>query len=298
MKREAGSRYAAGWHARETEMGIFGPVLLAAFAAAQSGPPGVAQIMARVAANQQSARDIRRSYVYRQEPLLRMHRASGKLAREERADYIVTPVKQGFEKRLSKFAGKYEFKGKYVPYDQPGYRYKDLDLDGDLMHSMAEDMLNDHKSPDGIGQDLFPLTAEEQKKYDFRLAGTETYRGRTVYRVAFQPRRDVPHGEDDPCWKGEALIDTEEYQPVLVTTSLAEKIPLAVKVLLGTDVKGLGFSVAYRKFAGVWFPVSYGGEFEVRGLFFYKRTISVAMQNSDFRKTDVTSTVVYATDAH
>jgi len=86
---------------------------------------------------------------------------------------------------------------------------------------------------------------------------------------------------------------------VRLETSLAGKIPALVKVLLGTDIKGLGFSVTYRKFAdGVWFPVSYGGEFEVRGLFFYKRKISVSMRNSDFRKTDVNSTVVYATDVH
>jgi hypothetical protein len=194
-----------------------------------------------------------------------------------------------------KFEGKYEHRGKYVSYDQPGYTYQDLDIDGDLIRDMSNDMMNDQKSRDGIGCDLFPLTAEEQKKYDFRLVGTEIYRGRSVYRVAFEPR----HGDDAPDWKGEALIDAEEYQPVMVETSLAEKIPTLVKVLLGTDIKGLGFSVTYRKFADdVWFPVSYGGEFEVRGVFFYKRNISVSLLNSDFRKTDVKSTLVYATDAH
>jgi len=280
-------------------MTISGLILFAAVAAAQCAPPDVTQIMARVGANQQSAHDARQFYVYRQEQLLRMRRGSGKLAREERREYVVTPVKQGFQKQLSKFAGMYEFKGKLVAYDQPEYHYKDLDLDGDLIHDMSDDMINDRKSPDGIGQDLFPLTAEEQKKYSFRLVGTEDYRGRSVYRVAFQPRRNAPGGEDDPSWKGEALIDAEEYQPVQVVTSLAERIPVLVRVLLGTDIKGLGFSITYRRFAdGVWFPVSYGGEFEVRGLFFYKRKISVAMQNTDFRKTDVNSSVVYATDAH
>ena len=70
-----------------------------------------------------------------------------------------------------------------------------------------------------------------------------------------------------------------------------------MKTLLGTDVKGLGFSVAYQKFAdGVWFPVSYGGEFELRVLFFYKRTISVSMTNTDFRRVDVNSQVSYASE--
>jgi hypothetical protein len=273
--------------------------LLAALCALAAEPANVAQIMARVGANQETTRDARQLYVYRQEQLLRMHRGNGQLAREERAEYMVMPAKQGSEKQLAKFAGKYEFKGKYVAYDQPDYHYKGVDIDGDLIHDMAEDMMNDKKSRDGLGKDLFPLTAEEQRKYDFRLVGTELYRGRSAYRVAFQPRPNAHHDEDGTSWKGEALIDTEEYQPVLVVTSLAEKVPLLVKTLLGTDIKGLGFSVTYQKFAGgVWFPVSYGGEFEVRGLFFYKRKISVSMRNSDFRKTDVNSTVVYVTDAH
>jgi hypothetical protein len=259
----------------------------------------VAQIMARVAANQQTARIARQNYVYRQEQTIRMRRVNGKLAREQRAEYVVTPGKDGFEKKLAKFEGKYEFKGKYVPYDHPDYKYKDVDIDGDLIQDMAQDMMDDRKSRDGLGHDLFPLTAEEQRKYDFRLVGKEVYRERPVYRVAFQPRRGAHGDEDDPTWKGEALIDAEEFQPVMLETSLAEQIPLAIKLLLGTDIKGLGFSVTYRKFAdGVWFPVSYGGEFEVRGLFFYRRKVSVAMQNSDFRKTDVQSTLVYVTDAH
>ncbi len=86
------------------------------------------------------------------------------------------------------------------------------------------------------------------------------------------------------AWKGVALIDAAEYQPVSVTTDLAARTPLAVKVLLGSDVKGLGFSISYEKIAdGVWFPVSFGGEFEVRGLFLYKRTISISLVNKNFR---------------
>jgi hypothetical protein len=37
-----------------------------------------------------------------------------------------------------------------------------------------------------------------------------------------------------------------------------------------------------------------GGEFEVRAVFFYKRTISVSMTNIDFRRFDVTTKVAYA----
>jgi hypothetical protein len=154
-------------------------------------------------------------------------------------------------------------------------------------------MTNHQNSRDGIDQDLFPLTYHQQLKYVLKLLGVETYRGREVWRVSFAPR----HGKvEDAGWKGEALIDQAEYQPLFVATNLAFQMPLLVKTLLGTDIKGLGFSVAYQKFEdGVWFPVSYGGEFEVRAVFFYKRTISVSMVNSDFKRSSVNSTVTYQT---
>ncbi len=111
--------------------------------------------------------------------------------------------------------------------------------------------------------------------------------------MSFAPK---PHMED-ANWKGQALIDKAELQPVLVTTDLAFKMPLLVKTLLGTNVKDLGFTLTYKKFEdGVWFPVSYGGEFEVRGVFVYRRTMSISLTNSDFHKLDVNSTIAYATE--
>jgi hypothetical protein len=161
------------------------------------------------------------------------------------------------------------------------------------------------KALDVVAHDYFPLTAGEQAKYNFSLEGTETLRGHAVYRIRFEPRirgrhslgaLDLNLDDDDGAadWKGVALIDAAEYQPVSVTTDLATKVPLAVKVLLGTDVKGLGFSISYERFTdGVWFPVSFGGEFEIRGLFLYKRTISISLVNKNFRHVDVNSTVAY-----
>jgi hypothetical protein len=268
-----------------------------AWVAAQAQAPDVAEIMARVGVNQVKAQEARAAYVYSQKQLLRMRRGNSALAREERREYLVTPANRNSPRELAKFEGKYEYHGRYVSYDHPGYKYKDLDIDGDLIDDMSNDMMSDKDSRDGIGRDLFPLTEKEQRKYDFRLVGTETYRGRAVHRVAFQPKARHDSDEDGADWKGEALIDAEEYQPVLVTTSLASKIPMAVKILLGTDNKGLGFSLTYQRVdGGVWFPASYGGEFEVRGLFLYKRKISVSMVNTDFHKTDVKSTVLYKMD--
>jgi hypothetical protein len=279
-------------------MKILALALMAGAGGAWAQTPDVEQIMHRVAINQAKAIEERGLYIYTQQQVIRMRRGNGKLAREERREYVVTPDLHRGKKNLAKFEGKYEYRGQFVPYDHPGYEYKDVDIDGELINEMSNDMFHDKKSRDGIARDLFPLSYHEQLKYDFRLVGAEVYRGQNVYRVAFHPKvHQSLLDEDDATWKGEALIDANEYQPVLITTSLASTVPMAVKILLGTNIKGLGFSVSYRKFEdGVWFPVSYGGEFDVRGLFFYRRKISVSMVNTDFHRLDVNSTVQYKTD--
>jgi len=271
-------------------------LLFAAAGYALAQPPDIDQIMTRVALNQAKSQDSRQDWVYNQRQVLRMIRGSGTLAREEQREYLIVPKRRHIEKQLTKFEGRYADRGKEGSYDKPGYHYKDLDIDGELLDEMSNEMTNDEKSPDGIARDLFPLTYHQQLKYSFQLKGAESYRGREVYRVAFEPKPHMhPDNEDDFLWKGEALIDAAEYQPVLVNTSMATRIPMAVKILLGTNIRGLGFSVSYQKFAdGVWFPVSYGGEFDVRAVFFYKRKISVSMVNSDFRRADVTSNIAYA----
>jgi hypothetical protein len=53
-----------------------------------------------------------------------------------------------------------------------------------------EGSTRESKARDGISHDYFPLTAREQAKYNFSVGGTETLRGRTVYRVRFEPK---PH---------------------------------------------------------------------------------------------------------
>jgi len=251
----------------------------------------VDQIMGRVAENQARAQDMRRAYVYNQKILARFHRTNGKLAREEKLEYEVAPTPSGVEKKLVRCEGKYERHGKTVTYDVPGQQSGDLDIDGDLIRDMVNDMTSDKDTKDGLARDLFPLTPKEQEKYIYTLEDKEVYHGRPIYRISFRPK---PH--EDADWKGEALIDAEECQPLTVTTKFAVKIPVAVKVLLGTDIKGLGFSVNYQKFDdGLWFPVSYGGEFHVRAVFFYARTMSISMVNSGFRRANVSSKIAYDT---
>jgi hypothetical protein len=268
-------------------------LIFAAAGLAHAQTPGIESIMSQVATNQAKAQELRYLYVYTQKQLLRFVRSNGKIAREERREYVVTPRLHKVKKELVHFEGRYANHGQFVSFDRPGYQHKNLDLDAELLNDMSKDMTDDPQSRDGIGRDLFPLTYHQQLKYTFTMLGTETYQGRDVYRVSFVPKPRV----EDADWKGQALIDKAELQPVMVTTNLAYKIPLLVKTLLGTNIKGLGFTLTYRKFEdGVWFPVSYGGEFEVRGLFLYRRTMSISLTNSDFHKLDVNSTIAYATE--
>ena len=103
-------------------------------------------------------------------------------------------------------------------------------------------------------------------------------------------------GDDEDVWAGETLIERDEFQPVLISTTLAEKIPLWVKAVFGTDIQALGFKVTYQKFEqGLWFPVTYGGEFQLKALFLYSRKIGISMRNSGFHHADVHSRITYAT---
>lgn len=272
----------------------------AGFLAAQT--PAVNSIMSQVGINQAKSREQRAQWIYRQKQTLRMVRGSGKLAREEHREYAVLPDRRGVKKELTNFDGKYARHGTYISYDKPGYEYKGMDLDGSLIGQMSDDLTNDKDSVDGIESDLFPLTYHQQLKYVFRLeGGLEEYRGHQVWKVEFEPKRraSIIDGDDEGngSWKGEALIDVQELQPVAITTNLAWKMPAAIRILLGTNIRGLGFSLSYRKVAdGVWFPVSYGGEFEVTGLFLYRRTMSISLVNSDFRHADVSSQIAFQKD--
>lgn len=265
-------------------------LLLLQPAAQTGGPVTIDDLMARVAENQDRAQDSRKDWIYQQDVLVRMHRSNGKLAREEEWKYLVTPTPSGLKRERQAFEGKYELKGKFISYDQPHHEYKGLDIDGDLISDIGEDFGNDKNSKDGISAELFPLTKKEQTRYTFKLEAHEDYRGTDAYRVTFRPKP----GEEKGDWKGEAIIDAAEFQPIVVTTGLAWGIPTSVKVLLGTDISHLGFKINYKKVAdGIWFPTSYGGEFNFKALFLYKRKVSLAVKNDEFKKTEVTTKIAY-----
>ena len=251
-------------------------------------PLSADQIMQQVGANQDRSDALRRTYVYRQHVRVTSHKSNGKLMRDEVADYLVVPSAGASTKKLTALTGKYWQKDKYVDYF--GEQTPDHDgLDGELVSDLRNDLANENRTKDGIATNLFPLTSKEQEKYVFRLVGEENTNGRKTYRIAFRPRE-----KGDTVWKGEALIDAEEFQPVTVFTKLARRVPFWIRTSLGTDLPDVGFSVTYKRQPdGVWFPVSFGTEFHLHAVFFINREITVSLQNSDFEKTHVDSVVHY-----
>ena len=140
--------------------------------------------------------------------------------------------------------------------------------------------------------DWFPLTRAHQRHYEFQLLGEEKYKEYDVYKVAWNSRE--MDWDDEDCWKGEALIERTEFQPVVVSSHWECKIPKAVTVLLGTNLNHLGAKITYQRLApNVWFPLNCGGEMKVRALFLYGRTIAFSSTNSGFRKADVQSVITF-----
>jgi hypothetical protein len=240
-------------------------------------------IMTRVAVNQDRSEELRRHYIYRQHTHIVTHKPKGRLLREETADYDVVPQPDGTQKELKLITGRYWNKGKYETFQGEPVPEADS-LDGNMIHDFREDLLNE-KSKDGLGKNLFPLTTEGQKDYQFTLLGQEMEEGRNAYHIGFRPK-----DKNDIAWAGEAYIDAEELQPMRVFTRLSRRIPFAIRTLLGTDVPGVGFNVVYqRREDGVWFPASFGTEFRLHVLFFINREVSVSLENTGFQHTHVES---------
>jgi len=268
---------------------LAGALLLAAVCGCQASADeslSAESIMARVATNQDRSEKLRSQYIYQQHIRVVSRKTNGKVLREETTDYHVVPRPEATERTLQRLTGRYWHGGKYI--DFAGNPVPDADsTDGELVHSFRED-LTDDKSKDGLARDLFPLTTEEQKTYQFRLIGEETFEGRKTYHIGFTPK----DGEDIE-WAGEAFIDEDEFQPIYVFSKLSRRIPFGVRTLLGTDLPGIGFAVHYRRQEdGVWFPTSLGSEFRIHVLFFFNRSMSISMENKNFERTHVESKIV------
>jgi hypothetical protein len=242
-----------------------------------------AQIMSRVAENQDREQKARNLFVYDQKVHRTMRNKNGKLLREEDWIYTMTPGPKGTEKKLVSVKGRYWKNGEYLSF-------AGLPVPQSMLQITFDDDDSENSSRDGIDKELFPLTTDEQKKYAFEVIGERVVKGRPAFQIQFQPADRSDYG-----WKGEALIDREEFQPVSVFTRLSRKLPLAVRTMLGTDVPGLGFGIQYTRVdKDLWFPSTYGTEFRVHALFFVNRTLTESMENSNFRRATVESQIEFA----
>jgi hypothetical protein len=309
--------------------GLISAILLSSFLClAETKPsapqdlPSAESVMSRVAINQDAAEAERAHYVYVQHA--KMTSRHGKtIMCEEITDYRFTPSTDNTHEELLKVDGRFLKNQKYIVYsallprdeEKPKEPDKDKDkpakkdpekkdkekkekdpafdpnsdetLDRDLVENMRWNLIHD-KSRDGINAHLFPLTSKDQLNYTFRMISRERLNDRDVFHIAFRPK-----DKNDFGWSGDAYIDTEAFQPVLVTTGMARKIPFAVRTFLGTNLPGLGFTVTYAPQPdGDWFPVTFSTEFKIHVLFFFNREIILDAANREFEKTHVTSRIV------
>jgi hypothetical protein len=284
---------------------VLAVLLVTGFAVGQGPQPDIPtdtpkaeDIMSRVAANQDRSEEARKEYVYKQHIHITTHKPNKRVIREENADYEIVPLPDGIEKHLKSLTGRYWNKDKYVDFksaaaSQPNKTDPDLihnlrsfepmpttaSTDADLIAYLRNSLLDD-KSKDGLGRALFPLTFEQQQRYDFKLLGQEIEGGRNVYHIAFTPKDD----KDESAWVGEAYIDAAEFQPVRVFTKMSRRIPFLVRTMW-FDLPGLGFNLAYqRQEDGVWFPWIFGTEFRMRtgAVLFFTRDVTISVENSGF----------------
>jgi hypothetical protein len=248
--------------------------------------PDAAEIMRRVSENLDREEAARATYVYDQNVFVRLQRANGKLAREESRQYTVAPTAKGAERKLVTVQGKILDGSTTINYVEAGFHRKGMDIDGALVDSFAREVASRRSAIPNM--DWFPFESKDLWRYSFKLEGEERYHDYDVYKISFRES-----GSDD-SWEGEALIERNEFQPVLVTTAWTGHIPKGVVIALGTNVKQIGAKIAFRRFdRNVWFPVSTGGELKFRVLFGYARTIAFSSTSSGFRKTDVMSSIEF-----
>lgn len=267
-------------------------VLAGTHAVAEESEPGLA-ILQAVQQQQADGDEQRKRWNFDQQVLVRMMRGNGKLAREELRQYRVRPTAKEQQRDLTSLQGKVAIKREIYPYSDPEYRTGDIDLDGELTQGFAEEMLFGKKSGDGIPDSMYPLSEKMMQRHQFTYHGEENYQSRTVHRFTFEPKRKSDGGEQG-MWEGEVLVDRDALAPVLLITHQARKVPVAVRTLLGSNVKQIGFKLEYTEMPdGTWFPVRYSGEFSLRVLFGYSRRIAMSVRNENFERASADTEIRY-----
>jgi hypothetical protein len=94
---------------------------------------------------------------------------------------------KGARREIVSVEGKIRDGNKETFYNTPGFRTKDTDIDGAVVDSFAREVMWHYRL--GPLDFWFPLTAELQKKYPFRLEGEENYRGFDAWRISCRDAR-------------------------------------------------------------------------------------------------------------
>lgn len=251
------------------------------------------EIMERVIENQTRAQAARQRWVFTQEVFARSTQRNQTLMREETRTFRVLPSEKSVQRELLGVRGQRRVKGQLTGYQAP--LPEDEDSIDDWVSELASGRDEQHQGGwrDVFGPNVFPLAGDKVKGYNFTRRPDSEFRGHSVYVVEYKPKKHGKyHYEGDP-WEGEVLVEKETFQPVFISSFLEFKMPLAIKVFLGTNLRDLGFKIEYGKFGDVWFPVRGSGEFKVDAIWFFKRNGSYSMKCYDFQKATADSTITF-----
>lgn len=253
------------------------------------------EIVCRVAAHQDTARDARADFRYKQEIRLRALRGNGTLSREEFCVFNVSPKKDSVDKKLLHFEGRYLHKDGASFYSVPGEAIPNrlVDIDANVLPALREGLMNERYSRDGLAKTVFPLSTAEMPKYEFSFQGEQLYRNRQVHRITFRPRKDFEGFEEsNTVWAGQVLVEKSDLQPLLIATAIAKDLPFFVRTVAGTEIHQLAFTVNYAQVDhDVYFPMNYIAECQLKAAFVYKRAFTVSMENSDYQRVEGPSAV-------
>ena len=75
------------------------------------------------------------------------------------------------------------------PTPSRAFKYKDVDIDGELINELTNDLVNEKGSRDGIPAVLIPPAQPGPARYRFAMKGEIQHQGRRIYQIAFEPQR-------------------------------------------------------------------------------------------------------------
>jgi len=263
-------------------------------AAPDTSAPTADEIMQKVIENQTRALEARKQWVYTQEVFARSTQRNKTLMREETRTYRVLPNEKSNKREPLTVDGKRRVKGKVESYTQALTDDDDIDeWVSDVVDASKDEEKKTGGFRDAFGPNVFPLAGDKLKGYIFTKKKDAEFRGHSVYVVEYKPKKNSKYDYVGDPWEGEVLVEKESYQPVFISSFLEFKMPAAVKILLGTNIRDLGFKVEYDKFGDVWFPVKGSGEFKLDAVWFFKRDGSYSMKCYDFKKATAESSITF-----